>query len=298
MKKPVVIIGSINMDKVYQVPHIPLAGETILSHGHMRNPGGKGANQAVAAALQGAQVRMIGCVGADDDGDALLLSLRRAGVHTDGIARIAGTPTGIAMIVVSDDGENTIVVNAGANACVDETVLDQNAAMLASAGYGVLQLEIPHETAWSALRRLRQAGVTTILNPSPACLLPDEALRDTDILVPNETEMRHLLGHDPNLAGHELSAYARAKGLKAIVMTLGPDGCCLATPETMRMFPCTPVRAIDSTGAGDCFLGAMTAWLAEGHPLGNAIEKAMAAAAIAVSRAGAQQSMPRREEIE
>lgn len=297
MKKPVVVVGSINMDKVYQVAHIPLAGETILSHGYMRNPGGKGANQAVAAALQGADVRMIGCVGADDDGDALLHSLRRAGVHTGGVARLDDTPTGIAMIVVSDDGENTIVVNAGANARVDRSVLDHNDALLTSAGYGVVQLEIPHETAWLALRRLRGAGVATVLNPSPACPVPDEALRNTDILVPNETEMRYLLGHDPDLAGNELIEYARAKGIRAIVMTLGPDGCCLATQDAARMFPCTPVRAVDSTGAGDCFLGTMTAWLAEGHPLEKAIEKAMAAAAIAVARAGAQQSMPRREEI-
>ncbi|MDL2318871.1 ribokinase [Eubacteriales bacterium OttesenSCG-928-A19] len=297
MKRSVVIIGSINMDKVYQVPHIPLAGETILSGSQMKNPGGKGANQAVAAALQGAKVHMIGCVGADDDGEALLRSLGNAGVYTDGVLRLEDTPTGIAMIVVADDGENTIVVSAGANARVDAGTLDQNDVLLREAGFGVVQLEIPHETAWLALRRLRAHGVATILNPSPACAIPDEALRNTDILVPNETEMRYLLGHDPDPAGEDLMAYARTKGLKAIVMTLGPEGCCLATPDAVRPFPCTPVRALDSTGAGDCFLGTMTAWLAGGHPLETAIEKAMAAAAIAVTRPGAQQAMPRREEI-
>lgn len=295
--KEVVVIGSANMDKVYRVAHIPVGGESIVASSQMYNPGGKGANQAVAAARQGADVSIVCGLGQDDDGDALVKSLVDMGVKADGISRFADAQTGIAMIVVADDGENMIVVSQGANSRVSEAVLSDHDALLRRVGIGILQMEIPHETVWAALSRLKAYGAMTILNPSPAAAIPDEALRNVDILVPNEMEMAYLLGGAPDLSSGALADYARAKGIGAIVMTLGPRGAALITAEGIRTFPCVPVKAVDSTGAGDCFLGTMAAWLAEDDPLEEAIRKAMKAAAIAVTREGAQQAMPSREEV-
>ncbi len=290
----IAVVGSLNMDVSYRVAHIPAPGETILAQGVAKNPGGKGGNQAVAAAKMGAGVSMIGLTGDDADGEALRRSLAGAGVDTAFVGR-CGEPTGTAFICVSDAGENNIVVHAGANACVDARTLAEADACLRAAEMCVVQLEIPHETAWQALRRCRELGVFTVLNPSPACPVPDSVLRGLDLLVPNETEMEALLPGALDLDA--LPGYAREKGVRRILMTLGDKGCCLATAEGVRRFPCTPVRAVDTTGAGDTFLGALCAMLAEGRALEEAIAIAQRAAAWAVTRPGAQQAMPCRENI-
>lgn len=290
----IAVVGSLNMDVSYRVAHLPAPGETILARGVAKNPGGKGGNQAVAAAKMGACVSMIGLTGDDADGEALRRSLAGAGVDTACVGRCQ-EPTGTAFICVSDAGENNIVVHAGANACVDGRVLADADACLRGAQMCVVQLEIPHETAWQVLRRCRELGVFAVLNPSPACAVPDDVLRGLDLLVPNETEMEALLPGALDLSA--LPSYAREKGVRRILLTLGDKGCCLATAEGVRSYPCTPVRAVDTTGAGDTFLGALCAMLAEGRELEEAIAVAQRAAAWAVARPGAQQAMPRREDV-
>ena len=295
--KKIAILGSANMDKVFTVGHMPVPGETIMAEGAMQNPGGKAANQAVASALQGGETYRIGAVGADADGDALLMSLQKAGVHTEGVAQLAGVPTGVANIIVSADGENMIVVNAGANGRMDGAQLEAAQDLYRGMDIGIAQLEIPLETVWKGVADMKAHGLMVLLNPSPACKIPAEVLRNVDILVPNETEMALMLAREPDIGGDDLPGFVRESGVGGIVMTLGPEGCCLATAEGVRRFPTTAVKAVDTTGAGDCFLGSMAAWLAQGDSLEEAIEKAMAAAAIAVTREGAQQAMPTRAEV-
>lgn len=295
--KKIAILGSANMDKVFSVAHMPVPGETIIADGEMHNPGGKAANQSVAAALQGAETYLIAAVGQDAEGDAIMASLQKAGVHTEGVARLAGVPTGVANIIVSADGENMIVNNQGANARMDVAQLAKAQDIYRGADIGIAQAEIPRDTVWKGLMDMKQQGLTVLFNPSPACDIPPEVLRHVDILVPNETEMESLLGHEPDFTGDELPRFVKETGVGAIVLTLGPEGCCLVTAEGVRRMPTTPVKAVDTTGAGDCFLGAMAAWLAQGDALEQAIEKAMAAAAIAVQREGAQQAMPTRQEV-
>ncbi len=291
----IAVVGSLNMDVSYRVAHIPAPGETVLARGVTKSPGGKGGNQAVAAAKMGAQVAMIGCVGRDGDGEALRASLRGAGVD-DALVAACDEPTGTAFICVSDAGENNIVVHAGANGCVDAAVLARARARLAGAQICVVQLEIPHETAWAALRLCRELGVFTALNPSPACQVPAQALQGLDLLVPNETEMAALLGREADPAA-DLPRFARETGVRRILMTVGAQGCYLADAQGVRHFPAQPVRAVDTTGAGDTFLGALCAMLAEGRPVEEAIDVAQRAAALTVQRMGAQQAMPSRAQV-
>lgn len=292
----IAVLGSLNMDTCCRVAHIPAPGETIMAKSFEKNPGGKGGNQAVAAAKMGADVVMIGCVGADGDGEALRRSLQAAGVCTDGMEN-CGEPTGSAFICVSDDAENNIVVHAGANACVDAGVLDRQKQSMMSAQICAMQLEIPHETVWEALRRCKVSGVTTVLNPSPVCEIPEEALRGLDVLVPNEMEMAALLGHEVSEDADELSRYAQEKGIRCILMTRGEAGCDVVTAQGVRHFSCEPVKAVDTTGAGDTFLGAFCAMIAENRPIEEAIAVAQRAAGWTVRHMGAQQAMPFRSDI-
>ncbi len=292
----IAVLGSLNMDTCCRVAHIPAPGETIMAKHAEKNPGGKGGNQAVAAAKMGADVVMIGCVGADADGEALRRSLQGAGVCTDSVENCA-EPTGSAFICVSDDAENNIVVHAGANACVDAAVLERERSSILSAQICVMQLEIPHETVWEALRQCKANGVTTVLNPSPVCEVPEEALKGLDVLVPNEMEMAMLLGHEADTETDELSRYVREKGIGCILMTKGEAGCCLATAQGVRCFGCEPVQAVDTTGAGDTFLGAFCAMIAENKPIEEAIAIAQRAAGWTVRHMGAQQAMPSRSDI-
>jgi ribokinase len=293
----VVIIGSANWDIVNRVKHIPLPGETLRSLGIMRNAGGKGANQAVAAGKLGADVFMIGCVGDDDDGAQMLSSLKRAGVDTRGMRRVPGKPTGTAYISVSEDGENCIVVSAGANDCVDERLLDEQDGLLRRASIVAAQLEVPAQTVWTAMRRARAYGVRTVLNPSPAQDIPDDVLSCVDILIPNEIEMEALTGEPVGEGDEAMIRYLKDKGIGCIVLTLGDAGCRILRPEGAVHLPCKKVVPVDTTGAGDTFLGGLVTALAEGKSIEDAAQFAMSAAAITVSRMGAQQAMPCRNEL-
>lgn len=297
MKKGIVVIGSANWDVVNRVPHIPAPGETISSRGMMMNEGGKGANQAVAAARLGAEVHMIACVGADKDGERMLESLSRSGVNTSGIRGVENMSTGTAYINVSDDGENCIVVLAGANAQLDTSRLDEQDELLKNAHIVINQLEVPLETVWESIYRAHRYGAITVLNPSPVHAVPDEVLRCVDILIPNEVEMAAMMDGSP-MTDEALSGFVRSKGVGMIVVTLGDEGCCIARPDGVLHLPCSKVHAVDTTGAGDTFLGAMAVKLDEGLPIEEAVRFAMKASAITVSRMGAQQAMPFIDEIE
>lgn len=290
--KPVVIVGSINMDTVFQVTRIPLAGETVLSHSMEHYAGGKGANQAVAAARLGAEVHIIGHVGADEAGNFMIGSLRESGVFTCAVKTSTESPTGIALITVSSDGENSIVVNPGANALVDENQLAHNENLLSRAVYCVFQLEVPINTVFAGIRRCRSLGVKAVLNPSPSAHIPDDVLNSLSLLIVNQSEYTCLAG-----VGTDPVEFIRRKGIHDMIVTLGSCGLNHVTASKMLHYPAVSVKAIDSTGAGDCFLGSLVAMLAEDHPMDKAIKIAMHAAAISVTRPGAQRSMPYRHEL-
>ncbi|MGN0802298.1 MAG: ribokinase [Candidatus Faecivicinus sp.] len=294
----IVVIGSMNMDISYRVAHIPAPGETIMASAVVKSPGGKGANQAVAAAKLGADVSMIGCVGSDGDGDMLCRSLSEAGVNLAMMERSADAPTGTAFINVADDGENNIVVHPGANARVDEALLERAEELIDGAQILISQLEIPHETVWKALKRGRELGVYTVLNPSPIAEVPDDVLDGIDLLIPNEAEMSALLGHPVDPDSGDVQRFAEKKGVRCILMTKGAEGCYLVTASGTQHIPCTPKKAVDTTGAGDTFLGALCAMLAKGGGMEEAIGIAQRASAYAVQRMGAQQSMPRWSDLQ
>lgn len=291
----IVVIGSANMDTVYSVEHIPRPGETITSRNVMLGAGGKGANQAVAAGRLGGDVAFVGAVGADAAGEALRASLRGAGVDVSHLAT-AHEPTGSAFICVADSGENSIVVHPGANGCVDAALIEAQEELLASARVCVMQLEVPHAAIWRAVELCHRQGVRVMLNPSPVTEIPERVLAATDVLVPNEHEAEALMGMCPD--ERALKDFCARTGVGQIVMTMGSSGVWRATREEAEFYPCRKVRAVDTTGAGDCFLGALAASVAAGGSMDAAIRFAMAASAIAVTRPGAQQAMPGLTEVE
>lgn len=291
----IVVIGSANYDTVYSVAHIPEPGETVRSKGVMQNAGGKGANQAVAAGKLGADVAFIGAIGRDAAGSALKASLSDAHVQLDGLSEL-DEPTGSAFICVADSGENNIVIYPGANSCVSADMIGAQASAISRARMCVMQLEVPLDSIWYAAKLCKRSGVTTLLNPSPVAAIPDEVLAGIDILAPNEHEAEALIGAAPDEAA--LMAYCARTGVRRIIMTMGSRGVWSATRDGAKFFPCKKERAVDTTGAGDCFLGALAARLAEGYDVDGAIRFAMAASAITVTRPGAQRAMPSRREVE
>lgn len=292
----ILVVGSLNMDLVLQVEHLPTPGETVLGGAYEAFPGGKGANQAVAAARLGGQVRMVGRVGEDAFGRALKAGLKREGVDVGGVLPTLG-PSGVAFILVDPKGQNQIAVAPGANG----RLLPQDLTEAAFQGIQVvlLQLEIPLETALRALSLGRAAGARTLLNAAPARPLPPEAWAQTDLLLVNEGEGAALLGADPPRTPEEALALARrlrAQG-PGVVLTLGAQGVVWAL-EGEGHLPAFPVQAVDTTAAGDAFAGALAVALDEGWPWAEALRFACAAGALAAARTGAQPSLPRRAEVE
>lgn len=300
---PVVIVGSLNLDFVVQVTHLPQPGETRTGSDFLTLPGGKGANQACAVGrlARPDTAAMIGCVGLDGYGQQLLESLRAAGVDARYVRGTAEAATGIALIVVEASGQNQIVIAPGANDCLRPA--EVTAALTALGGSHVLlQLETPIDTVTAAARQARALGMTVILDPAPARSLPAALLRHVDILTPNESEALALIGasgHHIQLA--EAAGVARqllALGPRQVILKLGEQGAFLATGERTRHFPARPVVVRDTTAAGDCFNGALAAGLAERMTPDEAIRFANVAASLAVTRLGAQASLPERREVE
>lgn len=289
------VLGSANMDLVAFVDRSPSPGETVTGRSYEQLPGGKGANQALAAARAGGDVRMVGAVGADPFGEAIRAVLAADGVDTSGLAT-AETATGTAHIVVDGDGTNAIVVIPGANGTVRELTDDHRAAIDA-ADTLLLQLELPLELVVAAARYARSVGVRVVLTPAPVLPLPPELLSAVDLLVPNEHEAARLTGlSDPRAAAQALLD----GGVAAVTVTLGERGSLyLARGESAPVVePAVPVRAVDTTAAGDTFAGCLAVALSEQRPLREALARASAAAALSVQRVGASASMPTRDEID
>jgi ribokinase len=289
----VVVIGSINVDLVVAADHLPRPGETVLGGRFARHFGGKGANQATAAARAGATVVMVGAVGRDAYGDESLAALSAEGVDVARVRRV-DAPTGVAIIAVAADGENQIVVAPGANA---EVSAEDAALNDLPRGSGVLltSLEIPIHSVEAALAAATRVGLQPVVNPAPAQRLPTALLRAGPILTPNRDELLATSGTtDIEAALTSLSA----AGARAVVVTLGSGGALLADGDRRVAFPALPVAVADATGAGDTFSGVLAAWLAAGRPLDEAVAAANAAAGLSVTQPGARGGMPRRAAIE
>ncbi|MFF9396401.1 ribokinase [Streptomyces griseoluteus] len=289
----IVVLGSTNMDLVTYVARAPQRGETVTGREFRTIPGGKGANQAMAAARAGATVSLIGAVGNDAYGVRLRDNLEHSGVDTDFLRTVEG-PSGTAHIVVDDEGSNAIVVVPGANGTVDH-LSPGDEGLIASADALLLQLEVPLPAVIAGAEAARRHGVRTVLTPSPAQPLPEELLSVTDVLVPNEYEAVTLTGRTDPLD----AAVGLLDLVPEVVLTLGEAGVLYVSRDTEPLaVPAHQVAAIDSTGAGDTFAGAYAVAVAEEKPLREALSWAAAAAALSVQREGASASMPYRPEIE
>ena len=293
----IVVVGSLNMDLVVPVARHPKPGETVIGGDLQHFHGGKGANQAVAAARLGGRVRMVGRVGADAYGAELKRGLEAEGIETADVAEI-DAPTGVALISVSEDGQNAIIVSPGANARLRPE--DLSPAQFASAKVVVLQLETPLETVQRAAELGREAGAQVLLNAAPAQELPEELLQVLDVLVVNEFEAAQVAGSDEPESMEEALALARqlARRVPVVVITLGARGLVWAGAEGEGYLPAFAVQAVDTTAAGDAFVGGLAAALAAGEPFAAALKYGSAAGALAATRPGAQPSLPRKDEVE
>ncbi len=296
----VVVVGSSNTDMVIQTPKIPSPGETVLGGDYVIASGGKGANQAVASARLGAETILVARVGHDIFGERAVASIGAAGVNTKYIIHDPSAPSGIALIAVDSTGQNSIVVAPGANANLSPD--DVNNAMDAFQECDVvaLQFEVPLVTVERAIALAKELDKIVILNPAPARSFPDYFLRGVDVLIPNEVEASMILGREINASfTHADAANAlREKGVDAVVITLGAEGAVAASHDRIQEIPPRRVKAVDTTAAGDCFTGALATALGEGKDLGQAVYFANAAAALSVTRLGAQTSMPTRQEVD
>ncbi len=296
----IVVVGSVNMDVVAKAPRFPQPGETISGSQFTTTPGGKGANQAVAAARLGAQVKMIARVGSDVFGPQLLDSLRASGVDTSGIEADAENHSGIAHITLNAAGQNTIVVVPGANGACGQAEVERAKQALVGASALMLQLEIPVEVSLAAAREAAMLDVPIILDPAPANPVPEELFRLADYITPNETEAAAILGFpviDPSSAMRAGKALLRM-GAGCAVVKMGGQGACYACSYATEYLPAIAVEVLDTVAAGDAFNAGLAVALSEGKELRDAMMWAMAAGALAVTRRGAQIKMPYRNELE
>lgn len=300
MKKRIVVVGSSNTDMIVKTSRLPQAGETVIGGKFFMAPGGKGANQAVAAARAGGNVAFIARVGEDMFGRKAIEGFRRDQINVDYVFKDKEAPSGIALIFVSETGENSIAVASGANARLSPQDLEKAKKTITQADVLLIQLEVPLETVRAAVEIASAAGVRIILNPAPAQKLDDKLLKKISILSPNETEAELLSGI--NIRGKSgVSEAARillSRGMEAVLVTLGSKGIYVATKESSRTAPAFKVKAVDTTAAGDVFNGALAVALSEKKTIFESAVFANAAAAISVTKIGAQPSAPHRKEIE
>ncbi len=286
------------MDLVTRTPRLPIAGETLQGYEFFTAPGGKGANQAVAAARLGISTQIVGRLGDDDFGRQLLAGLQAADVQTDGILVDESASSGVAVIAVDDAGENNIIIVAGANGCVNQQDVERLSDLLPGAAALLLQFEIPLPAVLAAAQAARQAGVLVILDPAPAKEnIPPELYPLIDIITPNEIEASQLVGFpvEGQEAAAKASAELRQRGVGTVIVKLGAQGVfCAAGAETFFV-PAFSVRAVDTVAAGDAFNGALAAALADGRSLRDAVVWGAAAGAISATKAGAQPSLPDRK---
>lgn len=304
MKPAIVVLGSLNMDFVVTTERLPAPSETVLGHAFQMIPGGKGANQACAAGrlASGTLVRMVGRAGYDMFADHLKASLAAAGVDVSAVAGVRGEATGVALIGVDRSGQNSIMVASGANAAFLPNEVAGSRASFRHARYALFQLETPLLTVQTAMRLAKNEGARTILDPAPAQPLSRELLAEVDVLTPNESEAHLLLGRAPQrIAPEEAEALADevlSLGPTAVILKLGENGCYYTDGAARLYSPGFRVEARDTTGAGDAFNAALAVALTEDKTLDEALRFANAAAAISVTRAGAQASFPSRAEVD
>lgn len=295
----IVVVGSSNTDLVITSEHLPAPGETVLGGQYQRVAGGKGANQAVAAARCGGQVSFIANIGRDDLGDAAVRRLRADGIDLRAVVRSTQSPSGVALILVDGKGENLISVARSSNNDLSPRHIDAAAPLLRTARCLVVQLEVPLPTVRRAVDLAHQANVPVLLNPAPAQELPRALLRKVTWLTPNETELACLTRtrSKRTTAVVDGALQLLQTGVRHVLVTCGARGVCWCCEEGVCWIPAPRVDPVDTVGAGDCFTGALAAALARGEPLEQALPFAVTAASISVTRPGAQPSMPRRGEV-
>ena len=300
MGAKIAVVGSLNMDLVVRAPHMPIPGETVIGSDFRTIPGGKGANQAVAAARLGAEVTMIGRVGDDDFGRAQLRNLGELAIDTTHVTVDPEAATGIALITLDASGQNSIVLAPGANMRLTKEDINAAQGAIIQSDVLVLQLESPLEVVTYAIDIAYAEGVKVILNPAPARPLPKETLARLDYLIPNESETALLTGievADINSA-KEAAERLREEGVGTVILTLGARGAFLVSAEESVHVPGYSVEVVDTTAAGDAFVGGLAMALAQGQNLAKAVRYANAAGALAVTRLGAQPSLPTHQEVE
>jgi ribokinase len=297
--KKILVVGSSNTDMVMKTQHFPQPGETVLGSGFFMNPGGKGANQAVAAARLGGQVTFICKTGNDVFGHQSQQLFEEEGIDSSYVLSDPKNPSGVAMIMVDDAAENIIVVASGANAKLTPNDIKVSEKAFDNCDFALMQLEIPIETVEYVTEKSASLGIKVVLNPAPAKLLPDTILKNLYMITPNETEAEILTGIKvvDEKTAQVAAEYLVKKGVEVVVITMGSKGAFVYTEGIASMVPSIKVKAVDTTAAGDVFNGALIVALYEGSPLLEAVSFSCKAAAISVTREGAQSSAPYRSEI-
>lgn len=299
--KKVVVVGSLNVDTTLRVARMPLPGETLASNSKSNAAGGKGANQAVAAARAGAQTTFVGRIGNDAGGELMVTALKEAGVQTDHVVVDEGVGTGAAMILLDDNGQNSILIYGGANQTVDAAQVADAEAAIAAADFVITQFETPQVAAIRAFELAKQHGVTTILNPAPAAKIDPALLALTDLIIPNETEAATLTGVTITDETSMLEAAGKfaQMGVKNLIITVGSKGAFYCTQEGYNFIPAYKVKAVDTTAAGDTFIGALSAKLSPDMAnIEEALAFAQRASSLTVQGLGAMPSIPTLAQIE
>ena len=299
--KKILVAGSSNIDFVLRVAEMPKKGETIHTRSFHKIPGGKGANQACACGKLGGDCVFLSAVGQDGLGDIVLNSLRSVNVDVSKVLMDADTPSGMAVIAVNDEGENSIMIVPGANALCDKAYLEANADSLDASDYVLVQLETPNDDIYEFLEKAKSQGKITILNPAPAPeYIPDHVLNNLDYITPNETELAKISGMKTDTL-EEIETAAKAllkKGVKNVLVTIGARGAFLCNEKDAKVYPTIKVTPVDTTAAGDTFNAGFVVGLASDMPVENAIKFANVAASLSTTRPGAQPSVPNRDEVD
>ena len=300
MPGKIVVIGSSNVDLIMKMSHLPQRGETVTDAVFLQTFGGKGANQAVAAARAGGDVAFVNCVGDDRYGAAIIENMRAVGIDAACVFTSPGVASGTALVMIGDDGDNYLSVAPGANYRLTRTQIDQCLPLIVHAAMIVLQCEILPDTMQYAIEIAAEQRRPIMLNLAPARPLPDACLQKLTYLIVNESEAEFLCGaRVDSLAAAQAAAQAiRARGPAVVIVTLGSQGACICSNEALTHVPAFAVQAVDATAAGDVFCGSLAVSLVEGLRLAEGVRFASAAAAMAVTRLGAQPSIPRRDEID